>query len=99
MKSGQGPPPNAVEEVVAEIVRYAVEHPEAMDTIEGIYHWWLPEGGERWRMEEVEAALAWLADRGWIEERRLAGRGIWAVQTDRLTEMESWVRNRDERHG
>jgi hypothetical protein len=95
--SGQRPPSDAVGEVIAEIVRYAVEHPEAKDAIEGIHRWWLPAGGERWRPEEVEAALVWLVARGWIEERRLAGRWICAVQPDRRAEMESWMRDRE--HG
>ncbi|HEY2290949.1 MAG TPA: hypothetical protein VGM86_09640 [Thermoanaerobaculia bacterium] len=100
MTTGQRSP-DAIGEVVAEIVRYAVEHPEAKDAIEGIHRWWLPGGGERWRPEEVEAALQRLAARGWIEERRLAGRRIWAVQTDRRSEMVSWKRDQEpeERHG
>lgn len=99
MSPGQRPPPDSVGEAIAEIVRYALEHPEAKDAIEGIHRWWLPGGGGRWAEEEVEEALKGLAARGWIEERRLAGRRIWAVRADRLAEMESWSRDSDERHG
>ena len=98
MTPGQGSPP-AIGEAIAAIVRYALEHPEAKDASEGIHRWWLPEGGERWEPEEVEVALEWLAGRGWIEERRAAGRRIWAVCTDRLTEMRSWIGDPEERYG
>lgn len=90
---------DAVGEVIAEIVRYAVEHPGAMDAIEGIHRWWLPGGGERWKPPEVEAALERLAARGWFEEKRLAGRRIWAVRAERLAEMESWTNDPEGRHG
>ena len=99
MTPGQRPPPDLVGEAIVEIVRYALEHPEAKDAIEGIHRWWLPGGGERWEEEEVEEALEGLAARGWIEERRLAGRRIWGVRTDRLMEMESWTRDSEGRHG
>lgn len=90
---------DAVGEAIAEIVRYAVEHPGAMDASEGIHRWWLPGGGERWDPEQVETALERLAARGWIEPRRLAGQRIWAVRAERLAEMESWTRDREGRHG
>jgi hypothetical protein len=70
-----------------------------MDTSEGIHRWWLPDGGERWEPEQIEAALEDLAARGWIEERRLAGQRIWAVRPERLAEMESWTRDSEGRHG
>ena len=99
MTPGQRPPPDTVGEAVAEIVRYAVVHPEAKDAIEGIHRWWLPGGGERWSREEVEMALEWLTERGWMAERLLAGRRVWAVGADRLVEMESWSRDLEERNG
>lgn len=99
MTAGQRPPPDAVGEAIAEIVRYAVAHPEAKDAIEGIHRWWLPEGGEQWSLDEVEAALEWLTAQGWMAERLLAGRRAWAVQADRIAEMESGLRDSEERHG
>jgi len=64
VSDGQRPPPDAVGEAIAKIVRYGVAHPEAKDVVEGIHGWWHPGGGECWSRGVVEAALESLMARG-----------------------------------
>ena len=40
--------PGGKEQVIRGILQYLVEHPDAKDTPEGIYKWWLPEGHSKW---------------------------------------------------
>ena len=48
--------------VVEELVAYWLRHPHASDTLEGICRWWLSDAPVP--MPRVEAALAWLVERG-----------------------------------
>ena len=50
----------------AAVIQYLVEHPQAMDTAEGIADWWIRDG-ESHDVEQVRRVLGRLADRGLIE--------------------------------
>ncbi len=55
--------------VMAEILRYLVEHPDAKDTIEGISQWWMPSHRKAPSRDAVQSAIDELLTRGWIVRR------------------------------
>jgi len=63
-----GPPdPEADDKKIgASLMRYILEHPQAMDTAEGIAEWWTRDG-ERRDVETVRRVLGGLMDQGLIE--------------------------------
>jgi hypothetical protein len=50
------------------ILTYLARNPTAEDTVDGILEWWLMNEEIRFRMQEVEAALVELTDRGIITQ-------------------------------
>ena len=50
------------------ILTYLARNPTAEDTADGILQWWLIHEEIRYRMQEVEAALSELTDRGVISQ-------------------------------
>jgi len=56
--------------VVEELLAYWLRHPHASDTLEGICRWWL--AGAAVPPPRVEAALAWLVERGAVAVYRSA---------------------------
>jgi len=67
------PDPEEIEQMLREtLLRYVAEHPQAMDTAEGICAWWTK--GERgWDVETVRRVLDRLTEEG-LFERLGAGR-------------------------
>jgi hypothetical protein len=66
--------------LAAELLRYVARHPDAADTAEGIWRWWLPQGTAEYRESDVRAALEWLAERGALVRSRLPdGRELFAA--------------------
>lgn len=57
------------EELIAEILRYVVAHPNAKDTIDGIQKWWLPKNIKPEGKRKTEEALNFLAAKGWLNAR------------------------------
>jgi hypothetical protein len=51
------------------ILSYLVRNPNAEDTVDGILQWWLVQEEIRFRMQEIEAALASLGARGFVTPR------------------------------
>jgi hypothetical protein len=84
--------PESVDQVIRGILQYLVEHPEAKDTREGIYKWWLPEGhGDRGR-DEVQKALDLLTSKGWLTKRgRIPQKEIYGINKDRLQEIKLFL--------
>jgi hypothetical protein len=56
------------EQLAAAILRYLLEHPQAMDTLRGITDWWLMRQQVRVEMHEVAHALRRLSQLGVLEE-------------------------------
>jgi len=57
------------DELIAEILRYVVAHPDAKDTIDGIQKWWLPKDIKLEGKRKTEEALNFLAAKGWLNIR------------------------------
>ena len=53
-----------------EILSYLVEHPGAMDTIEGIVGWWLLEQKIKHQTGKIKEALEELVDKGLLVEQQ-----------------------------
>jgi Fe2+ or Zn2+ uptake regulation protein len=56
------------EEVAQSILAYLAEHPQAMDTVEGIAQWWIMRQQIRVTATTVARVLRQLAERGLLEE-------------------------------
>ena len=56
-------------QVIREILRYLLLHPDAVDTMEGIMKWWLSEAVASTGRENVKYALDALVSSGWLTER------------------------------
>lgn len=56
-------------QIVIEVLRYLISHPEAKDTVQGIKRWWLGSSILTPIDSEVEEALAFIAREGFLEER------------------------------
>ena len=56
------------EQVAQSILGYLAEHPQAMDTVEGIAQWWIMRQQIRVTATTVARVLRQLAERGLLEE-------------------------------
>jgi hypothetical protein len=70
-----------------------VEHPDAKDTLEGIYKWWLlPKGYSERGKDEVQKALDLLTSKGWLTKRgTVPSREFYGINRDRLQEIRSFL--------
>jgi len=59
------------EKVSQEILRYLLRHPDAQDTFEGIFEWWLFEERLVRKYSEVQGALTRLVSDGFVLEKRV----------------------------
>jgi hypothetical protein len=55
------------DDLEAAIIGYLFEHPNAMDTVNGIRQWWLERPQARVGIDELSRTLAGLVDRGVLE--------------------------------
>jgi hypothetical protein len=84
--------PEINERVIRGILQYLVEHPDAKDTIEGIYKWWLSKGRSQWGRDEVRKALDWLTSKGWLTKRgSIPSKEIYGINKDRLQEIKTFL--------
>lgn len=67
----------------AEVLRYYVENPGAVDTLEGIARWRLLDDFVRRRVAETEEALQWLVEHGYLErgDALPAGTPVYRLST------------------
>lgn len=64
------------EKVSQEILRYLLRHPDAQDTFEGIFEWWLFEEKLVRKYSEVQGALTKLVSDGFVLEKRLQNSNV-----------------------
>jgi hypothetical protein len=55
-------------QAIQEILRYLLDHPDAVDTMEGIMKWWLPEDVASSGKDTIKGALDTLVSSGWVIE-------------------------------
>ena len=70
-----------------EILQYLAEHPDGVDTIEGILKWWLPGSANDKRREDIQQALDFLVRKGLLIERELPSPKIYGVNKARIAEI------------
>jgi DNA-binding IclR family transcriptional regulator len=56
------------EEVAESILAYLAEHPQAMDSVEGIAQWWIMRQQVRVNVTTLARVLQGLADKGLLEQ-------------------------------
>ena len=80
------------QQVIQKILQYLVEHPDAKDTPEGIYKWWLPKGYSDRGRDEVQKALDLLTSKEWLTKRgTVPSREIYGINKDRLQEIRRFL--------
>jgi predicted transcriptional regulator len=78
------------EETSYEILSYLVNHPDALDTLEGVAEWWVFAEKIRRGTLQVEQALAELVSKGLVIERKgRDGRSHYRVNRRKLREISS----------
>jgi hypothetical protein len=87
-------PRSAEERIALRILAYLEEHPQAKDTIEGIWQWWLAGEGGKLRIAELERALSDLLAKKLIVSTQ--GKGLpqcYAVNPAKLEEISKILRD------
>lgn len=62
-------------QIGCEILSYLVEHPDAMDTLEGIVRWWLMEQNIRRQTATIRKALDELIESGLVYAQKMPHSG------------------------
>jgi hypothetical protein len=84
--------PETNEKVIRGILQYLVEHPDAKDTAEGIYKWWLSKGRSQWGRDEVQEALDLLTTKRWLTRRgTIRSKEIYGINKERLQEIKNYL--------
>ena len=79
-------------EIMREILAYLADHPDAQDTLAGIFEWWLLERKITYQMTPVKEALAELANKGLVLEVSGADSQIhYRVNRHKLSEIRSML--------
>ena len=85
-----------IETVALEIVRYFRQSPDTADTLEGIARWRLMQQTIDLTVDETQAALQLLIERGLVEEIRLAGgKTVFRLAADKRAEIAAGIAARD----
>jgi len=85
-------PPGSHDKAIRWILEYWIEHPDAKDTPDGIYKWWLPEGQGAWGREEVKKVLDFLTSKGWLTKRETSpSKEIYGINKDQLEEIKNFL--------
>lgn len=79
--NGPPDPPDPRESALCdELLAYLRDHPQAMDSLEGIAGWWVPRQQIRVEVERVARALGALTRRGLLEEVRDGERVLFRLK-------------------
>jgi hypothetical protein len=85
------------EQAIREILQYLIKNPEAKDTLEGIYKWWLPKWHSKQGRDEVQKAVNLLTSKEWLTKRgTIPSKEIYGINRDRLPEIKRFLRQLDD---
>lgn len=76
------------QECLQQLLRYMVQHPEAMDTIEGIREWWLRGISQTVSDETLVMAIEQVESKGWLIRRDMAmSKALFRINQNALEEI------------
>jgi len=79
-------PPQAV---IKEIMRYFVEHPRALDSLEGVARWRLLQRRIDDTVAETEGALEWLVAHGFVQRVEVSfGPALFRIAEENAADVE-----------
>ena len=79
----------ADKEYVRDILRYFVEHPQALDDLEGITRWRLLERRIQENLTRVGQALSWLVSKGLlVQEQVNTAHPVYRINPERRGDIE-----------
>jgi len=82
----------AREDLITELLRYVVAHPNAKDTLDGIEKWWLRKSTKREAKRRLEEALNLLAAKGWLNARSSPqSETIYSLNENSLEEINAFL--------
>jgi hypothetical protein len=82
----------ARDDLITELLRYVVAHPNAKDTIDGIEKWWLPKSTKREGKRRLEEAINLLAAKGWLNARSSPqSETIYSLNENNLEEINAFL--------
>ena len=82
----------ARDDLITELLRYVVAHPNAKDTLDGIEKWWLPQSTKREGKRRLEEALNLLAAKGWLNARSSPqSETIYSLNENSLEEINAFL--------
>ena len=80
------------QELVKDTLRYFLDHPEAIDSVEGIAKWRLMEEALRRRVAEIQEALDWLTTEGYLTSTTRPGTDtLFRLNPERLRAAQEFV--------
>jgi hypothetical protein len=75
--------------VTRQVLSYFVRNPQAMDSLEGVARWRLLDEIVHLRVSETSEALAWLVERGVLQQTEGPGRApVFSLDPERKEEAE-----------
>ncbi len=75
-----------------QILAYLIEHPEAVDTLDGILQWWMLERAIRFQKTQIAKAIEVLVDKGLVIERRgLDLQSYYRINRNRIEEIKRLI--------
>ncbi len=74
------------------LIRYLLDHPDAMDSAAGIERWWRSPEQPQWTPAELHEALEALSARNWIVVREAAGEKLFAANPGAREEILLFLR-------
>jgi hypothetical protein len=78
--------------MVSEILDYFIRNPQAVDSLEGVARWRLMDDLIRRKLDETEAALAWLVGQGYLTSfTSPGGTAIFQLNPQRLEEARQFL--------
>ncbi len=74
--NGRSAPAVAMPETARDVLSYFLRHPEAADSLEGVARWRLLEEALHRNLAQVERAVRWLVDEGFLLRDERAGTSV-----------------------
>ena len=82
--------------LVRAILCYCVAHPDAQDSLEGIFKWWLLDGKVKWGREAVQELLDSLVTIEWLTEREVAqSKPVYGINKEQIPAIKAFLRADD----